>query len=132
MSIFIVGEANLLVILYLYIYFGFLFVCFYDFTKSGLIFSLLVLLPLSVSPTSASGAPQVLHPAHEPRDHARRQRQHHLRGGGLTHALRQVDAGSRRPDPRGRDACWAERSGAEQHPGVRQLHMCCHVQSGHH
>lgn len=81
---------------------------------------------------SSSRGPSLLHPTRQPRDHARRQRQHHLRGRGVTHALRQVDAGSGGPDPRRRHARGPQRLGAHGRQGFRQLHVCGHVQFGSH
>ena len=85
--------------------------------------------PTSSSP-SPSGPAALLHPAHGQRDHAGRQRQHHVRGGGLAHALRQVDAGRRRPDPRRRHAHRTQRAGAYRRASVGQLHVRGHVHAG--
>lgn len=80
--------------------------------------------------SSASCPPSLLHPPSWQWDHARGERQHHLRGRGLSHALREVDAGSWRPDARGWHAHRPQRAGADRCAPIQQLHMCRNVNAG--
>lgn len=77
--------------------------------------------------SSAPCPPSLLHPPSWQRNHARGERQHHMRGRGFAHAIREVDAGSRRPDARGWYANWSQCSGADWCPPVQQLHLRGHV-----
>lgn len=58
-------------------------------------------LPSLLPPPSPARAPSLFHPADQSRDHARWQCEHHLRGGRVAHALRQMDAQLRGPDAGG-------------------------------
>ncbi len=82
--------------------------------------------------SSSPRSPSLHHSSREPRDHAGRQREHHLRRSRLSDALRQVDAEFGGPDAGGRDACGPERSGAERRARVGQLHLRRHEQPGNH
>lgn len=55
-------------------------------------------------PPSPAGATALLYPANQSGNNARRQCQHNVCGGGLAHALCQVDAERRGFDTGGRDA----------------------------
>lgn len=77
--------------------------------------------------SSATSPSSLLHPTSGQWDHARGQRQHHLRGSGVTHALCEMDAGSWRPHAWRWHANRPQRSGADGHTTVQQLHLCGHV-----
>lgn len=79
---------------------------------------------------SSQSAAAILHSANRQWDHARRQRQYHVCGGGLAHAIRQMDAGRWGPHARRRHAHRTERLGAHRCAPVCQLHLCGHVNFG--
>lgn len=94
-----------------------------EWIKNVLYFLMSFLLVCS----SPAGSPSLLHPPCRQWNHARREHQHHLRGCRLPHAVREVDAGSRGPDARGRHAHRPQRPGADRRAPVQQLHLRCHV-----
>lgn len=77
--------------------------------------------------SSASCSSSLLHSPSWQRNHARGERQHYLCGSRLPYAIREVDAGSRRPDPWGWHAYWPKRAGADWRAAVQQLHVRGHV-----
>lgn len=79
---------------------------------------------------SAESSSQVLYSAYQPGGDARRQRELDVRGGGVAHALRQVDDGPGGAHQGRRDAAGSQRAGGHQHTGVGQLHLCGHVITG--
>lgn len=58
-------------------------------------------LPFLMPSPSPARATSLLYPTDKSGNYARWQREHNVCGGGIAHALRQVDAQLRRLDPRG-------------------------------
>lgn len=58
-------------------------------------------LPFLMPSPSPARATSLLYSTDQSGNYAWWQREHNVRGGGITHALCQVDAQLRRPDPRG-------------------------------
>lgn len=85
---------------------------------------------LSPWPHSAESPAAILDSAHQSGGDARRERQPHLRSGGLTDAICQVDDGLRGADQGWRNADGPKRARSDQHTGVSQLHVHGHVISG--
>lgn len=73
-------------------------------------------LPFLMPPPSPAGASTLLHSSNKSGNYARWQCEHNVRGGGVAHALRQVDAKRRGFDTRGRDASGQKCPRTEQRP----------------
>lgn len=89
-------------------------------------------LPFLMPSPSPAGASSILHSTLESGNYARWQCEHNMRGSGVAHALRQVDAELRGFDSGGWDASGQERSRTEQRSWVSQLHLRGHEQPWHH